>query len=366
MNLDIKESFEKTRIAGSIAAGALDEVNKIVKPGIITSTIDDLCYEFINDHGAYSAPLFYRGFPKSCCTSTNHIVCHGIPSNKILQEGDIQIRGFKLRLNLDIQFIFTANPEDYTNRGSIVTPLKDRIGSQILTHYPKDLETAKKITFQEIASASNQKNNIHIPEGNIKKEKINEYCSKYEHKIVEEGGIDFQLLGIGRTGHIGFNEPGSNYDSLTRLVYLDYLTRNDARKAFNGMENVPTTAITMGIKTIRKSKIIVLMAWGNNKSSVVKKAIEGDIDSNISASYLQNHKNVTFVLDKAASDDLTRVKSPWRTGSCKWTEKLKAKAVAWLCNRTNKSILNLTESDYNKNNLSELLLEKSYFHVHQL
>jgi len=94
MNLDIKESFEKTRIAGSIAARALDEVNKIVKPGIITSTIDDLCYEFINDHGAYSAPLFYRGFPKSCCTSTNHIVCHGIPSNKILQEGDI--------LNVDV------------------------------------------------------------------------------------------------------------------------------------------------------------------------------------------------------------------------------------------------------------------------
>ena len=205
-----------------------------------------------------------------------------------------------------------------------------------------------------------QKNNIHIPDGSIKKEKINEYCSKYEQKIVEEGGIDFQLLGIGRTGHIGFNEPGSNYDSLTRLVYLDYLTRNDARKAFNGMENVPTTAITMGIKTIRKSKRIVLMAWGNNKSSVVKNAIEGDIDSNISASYLQNHKNVTFVLDKTASDELTRVKSPWRTGSCKWTEKLKAKAVAWLCNRTNKSILNLTESDYNKNNLSELLLEKSY------
>ena len=205
-----------------------------------------------------------------------------------------------------------------------------------------------------------QKNNIHIPDGSIKKEKINEYCSKYEQKIVEEGGIDFQLLGIGRTGHIGFNEPGSNYDSLTRLVYLDYLTRNDARKAFNGIENVPTTAITMGIKTIRKSKRIVLMAWGNNKSSVVKKAIEGDIDSNISASYLQNHKNVTFVLDKAASDDLTRVKTPWRTGSCKWTEKLKAKAVAWLCYRTNKSILNLTESDYNKNNLSELLLEKSY------
>ena len=206
-----------------------------------------------------------------------------------------------------------------------------------------------------------QKDNINIPNGIIKKEEINNYCSKYEEKIVNEGGIDFQLLGIGRTGHIGFNEPGSNYDSITRLVHLDYLTRNDARKSFNGIENVPTTAITMGIKTIRKSKRIVLMAWGNNKSSVVKKAIEGDIDSNISASYLQNHKNATFVLDNAASDDLTRIKSPWRTGSCKWSEELKAKAVAWLCDRTNKSILNLTESDYNENNLSELLLEKSYY-----
>ena len=89
MDLNIKEAFEKTRIAGSIAAGALDKVAEIIKPGISTSKIDEICYEFINDHDAYSAPLFYRGFPKSCCTSTNHVVCHGIPSDKILKEGDI-------------------------------------------------------------------------------------------------------------------------------------------------------------------------------------------------------------------------------------------------------------------------------------
>ena len=89
MSKDIKESFEKTRIAGSIASKALDEVAKIIQPGITTEKIDDLCYEFINDHGAYSAPLFYRGFPKSCCTSTNHVVCHGIPSDKVLKDGDI-------------------------------------------------------------------------------------------------------------------------------------------------------------------------------------------------------------------------------------------------------------------------------------
>ena len=89
MTYDIQESFEKSRIAGSIAAGALDEVAKIVKPGISTNEIDKICYEFINDHSAYSAPLFYRGFPKSCCTSANHVVCHGIPSDKVLKEGDI-------------------------------------------------------------------------------------------------------------------------------------------------------------------------------------------------------------------------------------------------------------------------------------
>ena len=205
--------------------------------------------------------------------------------------------------------------------------------------------------------------NIHIPDGIIKKDKINEYCVNYEKQIVDFGGIDFQLLGIGRTGHIGFNEPGSNYSSLTRLVHLDYMTRNDARKSFYGIENVPTTAITMGIRTIRKSKRIVLMAWGNNKSLVVQKAIEGEIDSNIPSSFLQKHNNVTFVLDESASEHLTRIKSPWLTGSTDWSEELKAKAVAWLCEKTGKSILNLTESDYNENNLSELLLTKSYYDI---
>ena len=89
MTKEFEEAFEKTRIAGNIAAGALDEVSKIIKPGISTNLIDKICYEFINDHKAYSAPLFYRGYPKSCCTSVNHVVCHGIPSEKILKEGDI-------------------------------------------------------------------------------------------------------------------------------------------------------------------------------------------------------------------------------------------------------------------------------------
>ena len=89
MDKNLTEAFEKTKVAGSIAAGALDEISKIIKPGISTNEIDKICYEFINDNNAYSAPLYYRGFPKSCCTSANHVVCHGIPSKKILKEGDI-------------------------------------------------------------------------------------------------------------------------------------------------------------------------------------------------------------------------------------------------------------------------------------
>ena len=205
--------------------------------------------------------------------------------------------------------------------------------------------------------------NIFIPDGDISENEINDYCQSYDEKIFKLGGIDFQLLGIGRTGHIGFNEPGSNYDSLTRRIHLNYITRNDARKSFYGIENVPTTAITVGIKTIRKSKRIVLLAWGQNKSSVIKKAIENEIDSNIPASFLQKHSNVTFVLDNSSSSNLTRIKSPWKVGSCKWNDELKAKAIMWLCGITKKSILKLTESDYNKNNLSELLLHQTTYEI---
>jgi len=205
--------------------------------------------------------------------------------------------------------------------------------------------------------------NIFIPKGDLLNDEVNDHCQKYDQKISDLGGIDFQLLGIGRTGHIGFNEPGSNYDSLTRRVHLNYITRNDARKSFYGIENVPTTAITMGIKTIRKSKRIVLLAWGQNKSSVIKKAIENEVDSNIPASFLQKHSNVTFVLDNSSSSELTRIKSPWKVGSCNWNNELKAKAVIWLCDITKKSILKLTESDYNENNLSELLLHQTTYEI---
>jgi len=205
--------------------------------------------------------------------------------------------------------------------------------------------------------------NINIPSGTLKPNKVRDYCKAYEKKIDDLGGLDFQLLGVGRTGHVGFNEPGSNINSQTRLVTLDHLTRFDAAKAFYGIENVPRKAITMGIKTILSAKRIILLAWGTNKSEIIQKAVEGSITPNIPTTYLQEHNNTTLVLDEQATSGLTRFKAPWITGNFDWSDlSNQCKAVYWLCEKTDKSILKLTEEDYNQNCMSELLnLEGNYY-----
>ncbi len=200
--------------------------------------------------------------------------------------------------------------------------------------------------------------NIHIPNGTINNDNIYQYCIDYELKIKQAGGLDLQLLGIGRTGHVGFNEPGSHLNSGTRSITLDHITRVDAAPAFLGIDNVPRKAITMGIGTIRKAKRIVLLAWGINKAGIIKKTIEGKISSDVPATYLQNHNNTTFVLDNEAAAELTRVKTPWLVSSCVWTENSKRKAVVWLSELLNKSILKLTDKDYNNNGMSNLLIEE--------
>ena len=208
------------------------------------------------------------------------------------------------------------------------------------------------------------KENINIPSGEISEKEIKKFCSSYEKKIDENGGIDIQLLGIGRTGHIGFNEPGSHFNSTTRLITLDHTTRFDASKSFNGIENVPSKALTMGIRTIFNAKRIIIMAWGIQKSHIVKKSVENNIKSLIPTTYLQNHKNTTLVLDKECSSELTRFKTPWLVGPCDWSDVIKRKAIVWLCEITEKSILKLTDEDYNKNGLSDLLaLEGSSYEL---
>lgn len=202
-----------------------------------------------------------------------------------------------------------------------------------------------------------KKENIHIPNGDLPMEFVENFCLEYEKKIDLYGGIDIQILGIGRTGHIGFNEPGSWLTSRTRLVKLDHLTRIDAVKDFGKEENVPYRAITMGINTIMKARQVFIMAWGTHKASIVQQTVEGDITEMIPATYLQNHPNVKFYLDAAASSELTRIKTPWLAGICNWDDKLIAKAVIWLSLKLKKPLLKLTDEDYINHGLSELIAE---------
>ena len=205
------------------------------------------------------------------------------------------------------------------------------------------------------------RNNIHIPDGELNKKSIDKFCKDYEKKIKSCGGIDIQILGIGANGHIGFNEPGSNLNSVTRLVKLDYKTRKDARLNFNGIKNVPTSAITTGIKTILSSRRIILIAWGQAKAEAIKNSVESRQNVKVPASLLQLHENVTFILDKSSSSLLTRISQPWLVGQQDFDDEMITRAIHWLSMKTKKPILRLTEKDYNQNNLSDLLVDKSHY-----
>jgi len=200
--------------------------------------------------------------------------------------------------------------------------------------------------------------NYHLPDGMITKENVKEHCLAYEQQIEEAGGLDLQILGIGTNGHIGFNEPGSGIYTKTRLTTLDNSTRLANSYEFGNMTEVPRMAITMGISTILKSKKIILMAWGQAKASVIKKAVEDDDSEDVPASLLQNHDDCTFIIDETAASALTRFKSPWLTGECVWTDKMIKKAVVNLAMQLKKPVLSLTNNDYNDNGLSDLLVEK--------
>ncbi|WP_242927856.1 glucosamine-6-phosphate deaminase [Pontibacter vulgaris] len=203
-----------------------------------------------------------------------------------------------------------------------------------------------------------EKDNINIPDGTLPLEAIHEFCLNYEQKIESLGGLDLQVLGIGRTGHIGFNEPGSAPNSGTRLVTLDDLTRRDASRDFGGKENVPRKAITMGIGTIFKAREIILMAWSGKKAPIIKKAVEGEMSSEVPATYLQLSDSVEFVLDQDAASDLTRFNTPWLVKDCIWDDAMIKKAVIWLSGAVKKPILKLTEEDYNSHGMAQLITEK--------
>lgn len=199
--------------------------------------------------------------------------------------------------------------------------------------------------------------NCYIPDGTLPKDKIASYCSDYEKKIEALGGIDLQILGIGGNGHIGFNESGSLQNSKTRLVALDHITRVAASKDFAGLSNTPRTAITLGVKKIMEAKRVILLAWGESKAAIIKTAAEGQVTNQVPASFLQEHNNVTFVLDKEAASKLTRISAPWLVEKVTWTDRLIRKAVLGLAMHLKKPILMLTDADYIENGMSDLLAE---------
>ncbi len=198
---------------------------------------------------------------------------------------------------------------------------------------------------------------VHIPDGTVDEDQITEYCKQYEQKIRDVGGIDIQLLGIGRTGHIGFNEPGSRPDSRTRLITLDRITRKDAASDFFGEEHVPRRAITMGVGTILDAQRVIMMAWGEGKAPVIQEAVEGPIRESVPATYLQNHNDATVILDEASAAELTRRKTPWLLASCDWDDNLIRKGVVWLCQKVEKPVLKLTDEDYNEHGMGDLLTQ---------
>ncbi len=199
---------------------------------------------------------------------------------------------------------------------------------------------------------------VHVPRGDVERTGTFQHCRDYEAAIADAGGIDLQILGIGRTGHIGFNEPGSGRDSRTRLVSLDSVTRRDAARDFLGEANVPRYAITMGVGTILEARKIVLLAWGESKSGAVARSVEQAPSDAVPASFLQNHPNCRFVIDRPAAAGLTRFRYPWRVGAVDWTPEMTRRAVVWLATEMKTPILKLVDAQYSEHAMADLLTEQ--------
>lgn len=197
--------------------------------------------------------------------------------------------------------------------------------------------------------------NIFSPDGSVAQENIQDQCARLESLVKSCGGFDIALLGIGRSGNIAANEPGSIITSRSRLILIDSVSREEMTMSFGGQEPVPPCSITMGISTILSARHIYLTAWGDDKADIIRKTVEGPITEDIPASFLQTHNDAHVVIDLAAAAKLTRIVHPWLVSSCKWDDKLTCAAVVWLCEKTHKPILKLTNKDYNSNGLSELL-----------
>ncbi len=229
----------------------------------------------------------------------------------------------------------------------------------LFEYYPLDVNSSSsclnqiKRMFFDLVDIKPE--NIYSPDGSIAQNQIMQHCADYERKIEDIGGIDYQILGMGPKGNIGFNEPGSQMASKTRFILLDSVSRKEAVRLFGTLDKVPAGAITLGVSTILKARRIALMAWGESKVETVKMAVEEVASDQCPASYLQSHHNSTFFLDVHSAGALTRISRPWLVASCEWNDKLIRRAIVWLCDKLGKPILKLTNKDYSENGLSELL-----------
>lgn len=197
--------------------------------------------------------------------------------------------------------------------------------------------------------------NVFSFDGTIAQNMVTEHCRAYEKQIKAHGGIDILVLGIGRRGNVASNEPGSGMNSVARLVLTDDITRNEMNMSFVSQEPVPPCSVTLGMSNILKAKKIFVTAWGDEKADIIQKMVEGNISEDIPATFLQTHADATVVTDLAAAAKLTRIVHPWLVTRCEWNDKLTRSAVVWLCQKTGKPILKLTNKDYNDNGLNELL-----------
>ncbi len=186
---------------------------------------------------------------------------------------------------------------------------------------------------------------------------IHAFCHNYDRLIAEKGGLDFVLVSFGLVGNLAYNEPGSNIGSKTRLMLLDDQSRADLKPFYNNTSDIPSYAFTIGLSTLMEARQLTLAAWGEHKASIIKKVVEEKADDNVPASLLQLHKNAKVVMDVNAAQMLTRISHPWLVGSCDWTNKLTRRAIVWLCDKTKKPILKLTNKDYNQHGLDELLVK---------
>jgi len=197
--------------------------------------------------------------------------------------------------------------------------------------------------------------NVYLLDGTTPPDAVEEHCRRYEDAIHRAGGIDVLLLGIGRNGHIAFNEPLTVRDSRTRLVTLDPVTRKDATSDFFHEVNVPMQALTMGIGTIFEARQIMLLAFGEHKAKIIHEAVEGPMSERVPASFLREHTSASFLLDDASAAELTGVATPWLLGNVEWNEPLVKCAVLWLCSQTKKALLKLDGDDFRRHNLHQLL-----------